>query len=89
MLTFFLALDSTPPPPTPVPPKEEEEEEEENIPFLVSFFIVFNRLTVAYKLSFCSLTKVITPKMCKLCACVTINKRSFESFMYLGLVLER
>ena len=34
---------TTLPPPTPVPPKEEEEED---IPFLISFFIVFNRLTV-------------------------------------------
>ena len=36
---------STPPPP-PVLPEEEEEEEEEDIPFLVTFFIVFNHLTV-------------------------------------------
>ena len=54
MLTFFLALDKTAttlPPTHPVLPEEEEEqeeeeEEEEDIPFLVSFFIVFNRLTV-------------------------------------------
>ena len=39
--------------------------------------------------SFCSLTKRITPKMCRFCVCVLINKRSFEAFMCLDLILER
>ena len=34
-------------------------------------------------MSFCSLTKRITPKISKLCVCVIINKRSFEPFMHL------
>ena len=34
-------------------------------------------------MSFCSLTKRITPKICTLCVYVIINKRSFESFMCL------
>ena len=29
-------------------------------------------------MSFCSLTKGITPTICRLCVCVVINKRSFE-----------
>ena len=32
--------------------------------------------------------KRITPKTCRSCFCVTINKHSFESFMCLDLVLE-
>ena len=32
---------------------------------------------------FCSLTKEITPKICRLCVCVKINKRSSEPFMCL------
>ena len=40
------------------------------------------------KVSFCSLTKGITLKICRLCVCVIINKRSFEPFMCLDLVLE-
>ena len=28
------------------------------------------------------------PKICRLCVCVIINKRSFESFMCLGLIAE-
>ena len=31
-------------------------------------------------MSFCGLTKGISPKMCILCVCVQINKRSFEPF---------
>ena len=31
-------------------------------------------------MSFCSLTKGITPKICRLCFCVLINHRSFEPF---------
>ena len=54
------------------------------ISLLISFFIVSNRLTVV-QLLFCSLTKGITPKMCRLCVCVIINKRSFEPFTCLGL----
>ena len=34
---------------------------------------------------FCSATKGITPKMCRLCVCVIINKRSFEPFVCLDL----
>ena len=52
------------------------------ISLLISFFIVFNRLTVV-QVSFCSLTKGITPEICRLC--VIINKRSFEPFMCLDL----
>ena len=37
-------------------------------------------------MSFCCLTKGITSKICRLCVCDTINKRSFESFMCLDLV---
>jgi len=32
------------------------------------------------KVSFCGLTKWISPKICILCVSVKINKRSFESF---------
>ena len=32
-------------------------------------------------MSFCSLTKGITPNICRQCVCVLINKRSFEPFM--------
>ena len=38
--------------------------------------------TVA-QVSFCSLAEGITPKICRLCVCVVINKRSFEPFMRL------
>ena len=37
-------------------------------------------------MSFCSLTKAITPKLCRLCVCVMINKHSFEPFMCLVIV---
>ena len=37
----------------------------------------------------CGFTKGITPKMCRLCVCVLINKRSFEPFMCLDLILVR
>ena len=51
------------------------------------FIIIFSRLTV--KCCF-SKTEEITPKMCRLCVCVLRNKRSFEPFMCLDLVvLER
>ena len=36
-------------------------------------------------MSFGSLTKDINPKICRLCVCVLINKRSFEAFMCLDL----
>ena len=36
-------------------------------------------------MSFCSLTKGISRKNCRLRVCVLINKRSFEPFMCLGL----
>ena len=36
-------------------------------------------------MSFCRLTKGITPKICRLCVCVITNKRSFESFTCLDL----
>ena len=39
-------------------------------------------------MSFCGLTKEISLKSCRLCVRVIINKRSFESFMCLDLVLE-
>ena len=51
-----------------------------------SHFSLFNPLTVVLVLS-CSLTKGITPKICRLCVCVLINKRSFEHFMRLDLVV--
>ena len=35
-------------------------------------------------MSFCSLTKGITPKICRLCVCVLINKRAFEPFISFG-----
>ena len=38
-------------------------------------------------MSFCCLTNGITLKICRLCVCVIINKRSFESFMCLDLVV--
>ena len=60
----------------------------ELVELLVSYFIVFSRLTVA-QVSFCGLTKGITPKICRLCVCVIINKCSFEAFMCLDLILER
>ena len=37
-------------------------------------------------MSFCSLAKGSFPKICRLCVCVLINKRSFEPFMCLGFV---
>ena len=37
-------------------------------------------------MSFCRLTKGITPKICRLCVCVIINKRPLEPFMCLYLV---
>ena len=37
--------------------------------------------------SFCSLTKGITPKNCRLCVGVLINKRSLDPFVCLDLVL--
>ena len=84
--------DSSPPPPPQKKrrrrKKEEEEEEEYFVLFRSSFFIVFNRLTVAV-MSFCSSTKGISPKICRLCVCVIINRRSFEAFMCKDLVLER
>ena len=40
-------------------------------------------------MSFCSLTKGITPKICRLCVSVIINKRSFEPCMCLDLVIDR
>ena len=40
-----------------------------------------------FKCWFCSLTIAVTPKIRRLSVSV-INKRSFEPFMYLGLVLE-
>ena len=33
-------------------------------------------------MSFCSLTKGITWKICRLCVCVLINKHSFEPFNF-------
>ena len=38
-------------------------------------------------MSFCSFTKWITPKICRLCFCVLINKRSFEPFMCLDMTV--
>ena len=49
------------------------------ISLVISFFIVFSRFTVV-SVSFCSLTKGITRKICRLWVCVIINKRSFEPF---------
>ena len=54
--------------------------------FSLSFFVVFDRLSVVY-VSFCGLTKEISPKMCILCVRVKINKRSFEPFQFLDQVL--
>ena len=34
----------------------------------------------------CSLTKGITPTICRLCICILMNKRSFELFMCLGII---
>ena len=48
---------------------------------LISFVIVFNRFTTVVQVSFRSLTKWITPEICRLCVCVLINKRSFEPVM--------
>ena len=48
--------------------------------------LIFHRfLPFNCSLSFCSLTKGITPKICRLCVCILINKRSFEPFMCLDL----
>ena len=60
----------------------------EVISLLVSFSSCFYRLTVVW-VSFFSLTKGITPKIYRLCVYVLINKRYFEPFMCLDLVLER
>ena len=38
-------------------------------------------------MSFCRLTKGITPTICRLCVYVIINKRSFESFVCLDPVI--
>ena len=56
----------------------------------ISYFashLILHRLTLVY-VSFCCLTKVITPIICRLCVCVLTSKRSFEPFMCLDLVLE-
>ena len=37
-------------------------------------------------MSFCSMTKGVTLKMCRLCVCVTINKRCFECFVSLDVL---
>ena len=50
----------------------------------ISFFIVFNRSTVV-QVSFCCLTKAISPKIYRLCVSVIINTRLLEPFMYLVL----
>ena len=52
--------------------------------FTISFFIIFNRSTVV-QVSFCCLTKAISPKIDRLCVCVIINTRLLEPFMYLVL----
>ena len=52
--------------------------------FLSHVLIIFNRLTVVQML-FGSLKRDITPKICRLCVCVLINKRSFKPFMCLDL----
>ena len=44
---------------------------------------------IGQKVSFCRLTKGITPEICGLCVYVIINKRSLESFIFWDLVLER
>ena len=44
-----------------------------------SFFLIFICLTVV-EVSFCGLTKGISPNICILCVCVIINMRSFEPF---------
>ena len=49
-------------------------------------FLVGLRFYCSVLGSFCSLTKGITPKMCRFCVCVIINKRSFEPFMCLDLI---
>ena len=48
--------------------------------FLISVFIVFNRLTVV-SVSFRCLRKGIAPKIYRLCVCVIINKRLLEPAM--------
>ena len=50
-------------------------------------FPVFHRLTVV-QVSFCSLTKRITPKICRLCFFPN-KQHSFEPFICLDFVLER
>ena len=69
--------------------KKEREKEEKKVSCFPSHLIFhrFNRLTLVLE-SFCSFnrrfnTKGITPKICRLCVCVTdvLNKRSFEPFM--------
>ena len=47
------------------------------ISLFLSFFTVFDRLSVVY-VSFCGLIKGISSKICILCVHVEINKRSFE-----------
>ena len=37
-------------------------------------------------MSFCSLKNRITPKICRMCVCVLMNKRSFAPFMCLDLL---
>ena len=49
------------------------------IDFFIFIFYRFHRLTVV-ELLFCSLTKGVTPKSCRLCFCSNkINKRSISS----------
>ena len=52
------------------------------------FFFQFSSFLTVY-LSFCGLIKGISPKMCILCVRVKINKRSFEPFLGLVLLLSR
>ena len=60
-----------------------QQKKEEVILLVISFFIVFLTVLTVVELSFCSLTNGITPKICRLCVCVIINKCSFEPFMCL------
>ena len=57
-----------------------------NISYLASHITFHCFSLINCCLSFCSMKMGLLPKICRLCVCVLINKRSFEPFMCLDLL---
>ena len=70
-----------PPPILPSTGQENLTKKDKLYPFSSNFSLF---LTIS--VLFCSLMKGITMTICRLCVCVIINKRSFESFLCLDVV---